>query len=48
MDVWRQTDTSRKLHHAMESWDARMKGWHHRDRSGPGLLVPSIGEVIIL
>lgn len=48
MDVWRQTDTWRKLHHAMESWDTRMKGWHHMDRPGPGLLVSSIAEVINL
>lgn len=46
MDVWRQIDTWSKLHCAMESWDTRMKGWHHMDRPGPGLLVSSIAEVI--
>lgn len=30
----------------MESWDTRMKGWHHMGRPGPGLVVSSIAQVI--
>lgn len=39
-------DSAMELDSAMESWDTRMKGLHHTDRSGPCLLVPPVpGEV---
>lgn len=40
-----KTDKWSKLDSATESWDTRMKGLHHMDRPGPGLLVyPASGE----